>query len=657
MRVVQVDLGDRRLYLHPYLTIIRGLDDKSHDRLVDTFAGLPEGRAAASGMIEAHGIFLDLTDDALALLDLPNPGIEAVDVVVRPSDVAEVFGDGVLARRELHRQREEVAERVAAAAEAHRQARERHDAAVAVAERARAELGHANDLEADARAELEQAEARRDPIAAALLSENTAGDDADRDAPGVVDAVLLAVGDADPTGVEAALAQLSESDEVELVVSDEAIRLADQWVANEAALSAESSVGQAASMFSAARQRVEAAHARLAEIEGRMRARGIDRSDIEALEDAHEAVLVARERSNKRFGGGRARQKLEEAEAAEQEILDRLGFETYSAFLMGTSILHVDETEEDELDAARAEAAEAEDALARLEQGIDAEFARAELLARRRALREEATSLLGYDPGDDLEWVLRHHRVERRVSGEATRRLRAALEGAGMIFGDEEVPQALLVQLATNWLDAQRDAAGERAAVGEVVGELDPRLREVEAEISARRAELHAAELAVRDARGALVAAEAEVEVAARLEHDAAGALAAVQAELDAASAAEQEAAATLAGVADLLDRVRDGDTDLDVLRRSVDAAEVAVADADADVDELRRELAALDERLAAPVAGGDAAITSPEAAEELAWYLLSRLARQRDASFAGALPALVDDAFATVHGAGLDHL
>src|SRR5581483_6294407 len=264
MRVVQVDLGDRRLYLHPYLTIIRGLDDKSHDRLVDTFAGLPEGRAAASGMIEAHGIFLDLTDDALALLDLPNPGIEAVDVVVRPSDVAEVFGDGVLARRELQREREElevrlaraeaeadrarlalaagraelerragaapdqrcgpdeelarrtrqreaVAERVAAAAEAHRQARERHDAAVAVAERARAELG--------------QAEARRDPIAAALLSENTAGDDADRDAPGVVDAVLLAVGDADPTGVEAALAQLSESDEVELVVSDEAIRL------------------------------------------------------------------------------------------------------------------------------------------------------------------------------------------------------------------------------------------------------------------------------------------------------------------------------------------------------------------------------------------------------------------------------------------------
>src|SRR5581483_8748483 len=294
MRVVQVDLGDRRLYLHPYLTIIRGLDDKSHDRLVDTFAGLPEGRAAASGMIEAHGIFLDLTDDALALLDLPHPGIEAVDVVVRPSDVAEVFGDGVLARRELQREREElevrlaraeaeadrarlalaagraelerragaapdqrcgpdeelarrtrqreaVAERVAAAAEAHRQARERHDAAVAVAERARAELGHANDLEADARAELEQAEARRDPIAAA---------------------------------------QLSESDEVELVVSDEAIRLADQWVANEAALSAESSVGQAASMFSAARQRVEAAHARLAEIEGRMRARGIDRSDI-----------------------------------------------------------------------------------------------------------------------------------------------------------------------------------------------------------------------------------------------------------------------------------------------------------------------------------------------------------------------------------------
>ncbi len=111
----------------------------------------------------------------------------------------------------------------------------------------------------------------------------------------------------------------------------------------------------------------------------------------------------------------------------ERAILDRIGFDTYASFMMGTSIQHVDTEREERLEISRAELAAAEDALAALEEGIDAELALAALVARRRDLRDEAARLLGRDPGDDIEWALRHHRVEVRGGGERTQRLRAAL--------------------------------------------------------------------------------------------------------------------------------------------------------------------------------------------------------------------------------------
>src|SRR5207253_911635 len=84
----------------------------------------------------------------------------------------------------------------------------------------------------------------------------------------------------------------------------------------------------------------------------------------------------------------------------------------------------------------------AEDALAVLEEGIDAELALAALLARRRNLREEAARILGRDPGDHIEWALRHHRIEVRGGGDRTHRLRAALESAGMMLGAEPLPRS-----------------------------------------------------------------------------------------------------------------------------------------------------------------------------------------------------------------------
>src|SRR5262249_21626641 len=118
----------------------------------------------------------------------------------------------------------------------------------------------------------------------------------------------------------------------------------------------------------------------------------------------------------------------------------------------------------------------AEDALGVLEEGIDAELALAALMARRRDLRDEAARVLGRDPGDDLEWELRHHRVEVRGGGERAQRLRTALESAGMMLDSEQPPKRMLVDLAEIWLDEQRQTAEHRTAIGHDLAEVDAEL-------------------------------------------------------------------------------------------------------------------------------------------------------------------------------------
>src|SRR5205085_654051 len=84
------------------------------------------------------------------------------------------------------------------------------------------------------------------------------------------------------------------------------------------------------------------------------------------------------------------------------------------------------------LEAARAELAAAEDTVRELEAGVDAELARAAMVARRRELVSAAIALLGRDPGPDLEWALRQHRVRVKDSSDRSGRLSEALEKAGM---------------------------------------------------------------------------------------------------------------------------------------------------------------------------------------------------------------------------------
>ena len=69
--------------------------------------------------------------------------------------------------------------------------------------------------------------------------------------------------------------------------------------------------------------------------------------------------------------------------------------------------------------------------------------------------------MLGRDPGEDVEWALRHHRVRVQDGSDRAGRLKDALESAGMMLGDEELPPSLLIEFAT---DLARRARRDRGA-------------------------------------------------------------------------------------------------------------------------------------------------------------------------------------------------
>ncbi len=158
---------------------------------------------------------------------------------------------------------------------------------------------------------------------------------------------------------------------------------------------------------------------------------------------------------------------------------------------MGTSMLNIDPEHEAQLDAARAELADAEDALAALTAGVDAELEQVEQKAQRRALLDRAADILGVRPGDDPQWQLRNHRVLVQDEGQRYERLRSALAAAGVHSDDsddpEPIPGPVAIELAKVWLEEQRGAGESRAELEGELAELDAELPNAATTATTRR--------------------------------------------------------------------------------------------------------------------------------------------------------------------------
>ncbi len=453
-----------------------------------------------------------------------------------------------------------------------------------------------------------------------------------------------------------------------------------------------------------ARARLDAAHEALVDAEQAVRSPELDRDLVDRLELAHADLLDALERAEGRFAGGRAERRVEACRADENAILDELGLASYSEYMMGSSLHHVDPVKEMTLEAARAELAAAEDAWRALDEETDAELARAQQMERRRTLLEDARGFLGGAPapGSVIE-ELRALRVDAEPSAEVMVDLRRALDEAGVVVGDEDLDRDDLLMVAEAWISEVGEAASrERSLRAELAGLLEQRadaeaaLRMVgstngfsdlhsaeerrierldlareqlraaeerhqahldaEQEATALVDELAAAAERERTAVEAAATAEAAVAAAAMRESDATAARDWVEAELAAAELAEAETAELLHTLDDTPSESADDVPSLESAEETYALAVAAASDAATEVSDLaaernraRRELAAL----------SDSAPPQEVAhlAEEVEWYLLARLAAQRSVSLGGSLPLVLDDALLGLPQEDMEHV
>lgn len=810
MRLLQLTTGENQLLdLHPNVTVVAGLDDSSHRRLLDAVVGLASSTAApGGGLLEAHGVLFNLDSALLRVLDVQADGL---DPIVRPNQLPS--GPTSVDARELRRREQEFAlllEQVAARVEEQAQARVAAQAAAAAVEEARraradaeAGAGHRAEevdrltrrldelIEQQRRAD-EQLVAARPALTAAedarvAVEERTSGIRSAREAatarrtaldteldalggaaddPGAVDEVAGAaaaleeveaevaaerardaaraadadgrtgddLADQEPLAVrlerveerlreldhlltvltppeqqvvQEALALL-EGDGIEHVASAEAHAVADELDRIDAELTTRSErvLEVDATVLAAARARLDDARQALLEAEQAARSPQLDRDDTLRLEDAHEELLRALDRAERRFSGGRAQERVEELRAAEQAILDRLGFASYADYVMGHSLLRVDPALEAALGEARAELAAAEDEWAELEVATEAALARAATLDRRRALMAQARHLLGSHHGEIRpQEALRALRVPAVDPAQAAGRLRTALGAVGLELGGEELDHDEVALIAGAWLDEadqvgprRHAAAEERAGVEEqrqaLAAELaanppegaaepapDPEVQRA-ARLAEARARLERAQERLRRVEEAQARRDALVEhVAFALdeERSATDHAAGAEAELASAQDAEDGQRARVHSLEDELARLAGEIAEADGSLRSLSVAAPDLRTLDAAIDEAETRhtvaigrLEAAERAVTALDAEGEAAALEIERlqdivaaqttgetteAEELEWYLLARLAAQRSVSVAGSLPLVLDDALRGLEGTEIEHL
>lgn len=542
-------------------------------------------------------------------------------------------------------------------------------------------------VEAEVAAERAAEAERAEQMAAASPEERLAAIDARLDD---LAKDMAAITEVDPAPVRRALGRLTGEERVAMVPDPQAESLAQELEAIQATVDAEVSPVRPLVDPVRARAHLDEARQALLEAEQAMRNPDLDPAQVARLEEVHADLLEAQDKADTRFGGARAKRRVVELRAAEAELLDALGFATYSDHMMGASSRPIDPARRDALAAARTDLAEAEATWRRVNDQTDRELARAEALDRRRTLLGRAEELLGSAVGaDDAVEALRRHRVPSLDPETARADLAEALEQAGVSLEGAVLHEDDLVVLAEGLLEEastvddrragleaeQRALVDERRELQALLAsdagrDHDRREREWETRVELARAALadaqrHADERAAAEARRPSLLHELEAATAAELE--AVEAAAEADRDVAAAAATEEQVRSQVADLGaeqvrldeeerDANERMRalsvDGEAVVAQLEEAVLEGTRSLADATSVRDDCRAEHSASTEAVAMARSEVDrrrAAVGAPDdvatGAEEVEWYLLARLASQRAASLAGGLPLVVDGA------------
>jgi hypothetical protein len=410
VRLVKLGIQDLTIDLHPRLSVLTGLDAAARHALTTAVRELPRGHAVAGGVVEAHDVLFDLSDEVLDLFELRAPEI---DPVVTAADVRDRSPEG--------------------------------------SEEPASEPEPEPDPEGAGSVDDQVLEAR-----AADLEEQLAVLDAP-DGSALAAAVEALEAASTPT----------TSPEAEAVL-EQLLALEEREQALDAA-----ETGPGVARLVAARDRVEAARAELLAAR-RAAGPRLDPELVAELEAAHHELVEATEMLDGRFGKRRAQSRVEEARAREDAALRALGLVSYTDYHLGVLHRQPGVGHASRLEAAEEDLALAEADLAALEAegeaGAEVEVARAELDRERERLLERVAAILGHEPGPDPVADLRAHRVGGPAHDTARQALAAELVAVGVALDAGDGAAALtdeeLVTLARAWLheaDLARVHAGEAA--------------------------------------------------------------------------------------------------------------------------------------------------------------------------------------------------
>ncbi len=267
--------------------------------------------------------------------------------------------------------------------------------------------------------------------------------------------------------------------------SDEAVELANELVEAQLRIAAiEDAISEELGVTSdALTARIDEAQRMVNSISGQLGGSRVAPGDAADLEQAHDAVLTLENRIAARFAPRGARKELDEARAREQEVLDRIGFPTWTAYIMETTNYGSSQDARRRLAEAIADQDSALAAWSDYLRRLDAEPGFRELLDRLGRIADAAEPLVG--DVDDLELALRSYRLElgTQHTGEvdaAVRALRDALVTCRAVAPDDNSDPGRLLGIADVWLaglTTQRDARagleGERGRLQMEIASID----------------------------------------------------------------------------------------------------------------------------------------------------------------------------------------
>jgi len=683
-----------RLELHPKMSVVTGLHGPARARVLDALAALPGGRGVdglddMTGTIESTGILLELDKATLALLDLTSD----LDPIVRADDL-DHLGDGPLGagtvegpapvsleaarqtQRNLTATVNVLRQSVEELHESHRRVLARRSvlasALTALGANPRPSAtpvpsaGQASDGHRSVGHEHGPTSGRAattvvldgpgpSPETEAAIASAAARVDRLRTHRDETIAALEPLADIDTTAVEAAVAEQRGLDTPERRPDSAAVGLADELATAAVSLDAYDTALEAAGLGPvAAYRRLDEAQRWFLAADAAVRPPVIDPEDARALETAHDEVQSAELKlTASRMGGKNVKLRLDEAVVVEQQILARMGFATYTSFVMSTSVPMVSPELRAQHEQAQAAFLAAEAAFLEAGDALERDPDRIALTTAVERARERARAVVGPVADPELDPALRALTVadEAQIarSDVADDHLRLAMQEAGVDFGDLDLAPDEVAEVAEVWLADMAEATAQRA-------QLTAALADIEREVAAAEVELGDIDTSAPSVVEMLDEVGewddggdgwTSLGTALPAGSDDEGLMPSDDPEpLDDGTRADLEAA------------LGEVDAEAAGLEEQIDAQGALVAATAAGLEAVQAQVAAL--AAASPRAGaggglgGDLAevlanadLGEPPDESGLAqreWYLLARLAAQRSVSYAGSVPLVLDD-------------